>query len=142
MTSANTPAAHDGPPDAARDALLREMYWAEEATPLGRLDTQEVRDLLHDFAVLMRADEKVTIPRGEPNLASISRWRRQLKLRLFRLLRPISWRYDRLLADHAELTTVLAERVQAAEAEAARLRELLERSGTGPPESERPEGRG
>jgi hypothetical protein len=110
------------PSEAARAALLRELYWAEEATPLGRLDTQRVRDGLHDFAALMRADERQPIPRGEPNLASTSRWRRQLKLRVFRFLRPVTWRYDRLLADHAELTTQLAERVQAAEAEIARLR--------------------
>lgn len=110
------------PSEAARAALLRELYWAEEATPLGRLDTQRVRDGLHDFAAAMRADEALPIPRGEPNLASTSRWRRQLKLRVFRFLRPVTWRYDRLLADHAELTTQLAERVQAAEAEIARLR--------------------
>ena len=51
-----------------------------------------------------------------------SRWRRQLKYGMFRVARPISWRYDRLLADHAELTTSLAERVMALEAEVARLR--------------------
>jgi hypothetical protein len=107
------------------EALLREMYWAEEATPRGRMSTPDVRDELHDFAALMRADEKLVIPRGEPNLAAMSRWRRQLKLRLFRLMRPISWRYDRLLGDHAELTTTLAERLAAAEAEIGRLREEL-----------------
>ena len=36
-------------------------------------------------------------------------------------MRPISWRYDRLLADQTELTTALAERVQQLEAEVARL---------------------
>ncbi len=114
------------------EALLREMYWAEEATPRGRMSTPDVRDELHDFAALMRADEKLVIPRGEPNLAAVSRWRRQLKLRLFRLMRPISWRYDRLLGDHAELTTTLAERLAAAEAEIGRLRaELARREGAG-----------
>lgn len=114
------------------EALLREMYWAEEATPRGRMSTPDVRDELHDFAALMRADEKLVIPRGEPNLAAMSRWRRQLKLRLFRLMRPISWRYDRLLGDHAELTTTLAERLAAAEAEIGRLRaELAGREGGG-----------
>jgi hypothetical protein len=106
------------------------MYWSQDATPLGRMTTADVRDQLHDFAALMRADEQLAIPRGEPNLAAISRWRRQLKLRLFRLMRPISWRYDRLLGDHAELTVALAERLAAAEAEIARLRsELDERDG-------------
>ena len=39
---------------------------------MGRMSTAEVRDGLHDFAALMRADEKLAIPRGEPNLASTS----------------------------------------------------------------------
>jgi hypothetical protein len=121
--NAPSPAA---PVDPALKALEREMYWAEEATALARMSTQEVRDALHDFAVLMRADEKAIVPRGEPSLASVSKWRRRLKLRLFRLMRPISWRYDRLLADHAELTTALAERLAQAEAENARLRAELE----------------
>ena len=41
-------------------------------------------------------------------------------------MRPISWRYDRLLADEAELTTALAERVQQLEAEVAQLKARLE----------------
>lgn len=106
----------------AKAALERELYWAEEATPRSRMDTGEVRDALHDFAMLMRADEKQVIPRGEPNLASRSRWRRQLKFRLFRLFRPISWRYDRLLADLGELNAALADRVAVLEAEIARLK--------------------
>jgi hypothetical protein len=105
-----------------RDALAREMYWAEEATPRSRMGTAEVRDALHDFAVLMRDDEKQVIPRGEPNLASRTRWRRRLKLRLFRLFRPISWRYDRLLGDLGELNAALADRVAVLEAEVARLK--------------------
>ncbi len=105
-----------------RDALAREMYWAEEATPRSRMDIGEVRDALHDFAMLMRDDEKQSIPRGEPNLASRSRWRRQLKFRLFRVFRPISWRYDRLLADLGELDAALADRVAVLEAEVGRLK--------------------
>jgi predicted nucleic acid-binding Zn-ribbon protein len=108
--------------DDLRDALAREMYWAEEAAPRSRMATGEVRDALHDFAALMRDDEKQVIPRGEPNLASTSRWRRQLKFRLFRINRPISWRYDRLLADLSELNAALADRVAVLEAEVARLR--------------------
>jgi hypothetical protein len=105
-----------------RDALAREMYWAEEATPRSRMDTGEVRDALHDFAVLMRDDERQIVPRGEPNLASRTRWRRRVKLRLFRLFRPISWRYDRLLGDLGELNAALADRVAVLEAEVARLK--------------------
>jgi hypothetical protein len=105
-----------------RDALARELYWAEEATPRSRMDTGEVRDALHDFAALMRDDERQVIPRGEPNLSSTKRWRRRLKVRLFRLFRPISWRYDRLLGDLGELNAALADRVAVLEAEVARLR--------------------
>lgn len=94
--------------------------------PRSRMSTGDVRNGLHDFAALMRADERAMIPRGEANLASRSPWRRQLKLRLFRVLRPISWRYDRLLAEHAELTTALAERLAAAEAEIDRLKGEIE----------------
>ncbi|HXF74046.1 MAG TPA: hypothetical protein VNO79_15730 [Actinomycetota bacterium] len=121
--------------DPVRAALARELYWAEEATRLRRMTAAEARDALHDLAVLLRADERSPVPRGEPNLASISRWRRRLKVRLFRLLRPITRRYDRLLGDLAELTAALAARVAEAEAEVARLREARgERGGAGPGE--------
>jgi hypothetical protein len=111
--------------------LARELYWAEERASRARMETPEIRDRLHDLAMQLRADEKVIIPHGEGNLASPSRWRRQLKFRLFRLMRPISWRYDRLIADDAELTTSLAERLMAAEAEIARLRARLGEDETG-----------
>jgi len=112
--------------DPAFQQLARELYWREEDVSRSGMTIDDVRNRLHDFAALMRADETSPIPRGEVNLASPVRWRRQLKMRLFRLFRPISWRYDRLLADHAELTTALAERVQQLDAEVARLREELD----------------
>jgi hypothetical protein len=115
---------------AYRD-LAREIYWAQDRASRPWMDTPEVRDRLHDLAAQLRADEKVVIPLGEGNLASPSRWRRQLKFRLFRVMRPISWRYDRLLADHAELTTSLAERLMDAEAQIAELRARLEADAAG-----------
>jgi len=120
--------------DPAFDDLSRELYWAQERASRARMDTAEIRDRLNDLSMQLRADEKVIIPQGEGNLASTSRWRRQLKYRLFRVMRPISWRYDRLIADHAELSTGLAERLMAAEAEIARLRSELghDRGDEGP----------
>jgi hypothetical protein len=109
-------------PENSAGNLARELYWAEEETPRGRMSTQQVRDGLHDFAAMVRADQTQMIPRGEPNLAARTVWKRKLKLRLFRLMRPVSWRYDRLIAEHAELSTALAERLQAAEAEIERLK--------------------
>ncbi len=112
--------------DPAFEAVARELYWAERGASRARMsNAAAVRDELHDFASLMRADEQVFIPRGEPNLAARTKWKRRSKLRLFRLMRPISRRYDRLLAEHAELTTALAERVAALEAEVEQLRARL-----------------
>jgi hypothetical protein len=113
--------ADPGESEALRD-LSREMYWAREAAARGRMETPEIRDRLHDFSAQMRIDETAVIPLGEGNLASPSTWRRQLKRRIWRLIRPATWRYDRLLADHAELTTSLAEKVMVLEAEVDRLK--------------------
>ena len=117
---------------AYRD-LARELFWARDRASRPWMDTQEIRDRLHDLAAQLRADEKIVIPLGEGNLASPSRWRRQLKFGLFRTMRPISWRYDRLLADHAELTTSLAERLLEAQAQIAELRLRLDRDAPGSP---------
>ena len=65
------------------------------------MDTSEVRDLLHDFAMLMRADEKQAVPRGEPELGSGSRMRRKTKV-LVPAARPMRRRNDRLLAEFGE----------------------------------------
>lgn len=120
------------PEDAARGDLEREMYWARDTAARGRMPTSEIRDRLHDFAAQMRTDETLVIPMGEGNLASPSRVRRQVKYRLWRVMRPATWRYDRLLADHAELTSSLAEKVMVLEAEVDRLTtELAERTAAG-----------
>jgi hypothetical protein len=126
---------------AYRD-LAREIYWAQDRASRPWMDTPEVRDRLHDLAAQLRADEKVVIPMGEGNLASPSRWRRELKFRLFRVMRPISWRYDRLLADHAELSTSLAERLMDAEAQIAELRARLDGDAAGGGDGPRDEPKG
>jgi hypothetical protein len=109
----------------ARSALEREIYWAEDASVRSRMDTSEVRDLLHDFAMLMRADEKQAVPRGEPELGSGSRMRRKTKVLQFRLLRPMRRRNDRLLAEFGELAAALADRVVALETEVRDLQAKL-----------------
>src|SRR5581483_5510772 len=117
------------PPREAEDpraVLERELYWAGDATSPTSQSTRELRVALHDFAATMRADERSPIPRDEPQLGSPSRWKRKTKASFYVLLRPITHRYDRLLAD------LLAD----AEAEIARLREAIEAR-----DSERPGGR-
>lgn len=110
----------------ARLALERELYWAEDATPRTNLSTQELRVALHEFAAVMRADERAVIPRDEPLLGSARRWRRQFKGGMYYFLRPITHRYDRLLGDLATLNRILADRLADAEAEVQRLREIVE----------------
>lgn len=122
--------AVDQPDHELADAVLREMYWARDTAARARLDTSEVRHRLQDLSAQLRTDETLVIPMGEPNLASISRWRRRVKFSLWRVMRPATWRYDRLIADHAELTTSLAEKVMLLEAEVDRLSaELASRDG-------------
>ncbi len=116
----------DQPTDPAREALERELYWAEDATPHSNMSTQEARVALHEFAAVMRADEKAPIPREEPQLGSPFRWRRRIKAAQFWAMRPVNHRYDRLLGDLAMLTRQLADRLADLQAEVERLRALLE----------------
>lgn len=113
----------DGPAHELPDDLARELYWAGEGSSRAGMSTPDVRDALHDLAMRLRGDERAPIPRAEPYLASPSRWRRRLKQLLFRGLRPLSRRYDRLLADVTELAASLADRLVQAEAEIESLRE-------------------
>ena len=108
----------------ADEALERELYWAEQRTTRGPTvhTIGELREALREFEALMLDDEKAMFPRAEPNLAAGSRWRRALKLRLYRFLRPVTRRYDRLIAELAGLTLSLAERLRETEAELGRLR--------------------
>jgi hypothetical protein len=128
MAAESTPMTPDHDPQGD---LVREMYWARDSAARGRMDTPEVRDRLHDLAAQLRTDETLVIPMGEGNLASPSRARRQIKYRLWRVMRPATRRYDRLIADHAELTTSLAEKVMILEAEVERLRTELDAQGRG-----------
>jgi hypothetical protein len=112
-------------PDPAVEELVRQLYWHGGATRATQ-GSVEVRDRLLEFAGQMRVDQQMKIPYGEPTLAARTRPRRRLKFAIFRALRPLSWRYDRLLADLADLTVRLAEELIVAEGEIARLRERVE----------------
>ena len=120
---AERPANGDEDP---RAVLERELYWASDPSPSTIRNTRELRIAFHDFAAMMRADERSVVPRDEPQLGSPTRWKRKAKASFYVMLRPITHRYDRLLADLATLDRILAERLADAEAEIARLREALE----------------
>lgn len=112
-------------------AIDRDLCWAELATPGTWMNIGGVR-ALQDFAALMRDDERKVAPRGESNLASTIVCKRRLKLRVFRLPRPISPQHDMLLGDPGELKAEPAARVAPLKAEDGRLvamREVPEDSG-------------
>jgi hypothetical protein len=115
----------------ARRTLERELYWAGDPTTAESGSTRQLRIALHDFAAALRADSRSRVPRQEPLLGSASRWKRNVKVSFYLALRPVTHRYDRLLADLATLTRMLAERLADAEAEIAQLRERLGEAGRG-----------
>jgi hypothetical protein len=115
-------------PDPAADALVRQLYWEQGSTPSAALGAADVRERLIEFLAQMRTDQNLVIPFGEPTLSSPTGWKRRVKYLIFRLARPVSWRYDRLVGDLADLSVGLAERLVAAETELARLRDRVEGS--------------
>jgi len=123
------PTATPDPTDDARSVLERELYWVGDPSTTAARSTADLRVALHDFVAAMRADERSPIPRQEPLLGSQAQWKRNSKLLMYRAFRPVSRRYDRLLADLGTLTRILADRLAEAEAEIERLRaEIEERS--------------
>jgi hypothetical protein len=118
--------------DEAAASLERHLYWADVPGARRVGGTPEVREEMIEFAARMRTDERLVVPIGEPNLASTSAAKGKVKYALFRLLRPVTWRYDRLLADQAELSIRLAERVIDLEREVERLRAESEDTGSTP----------
>jgi hypothetical protein len=112
--------------DAAAASLERHLYWADVPGARRSGGTPEVREEMLEFAAKMRTDERLVVPLGERNLTSTSAAKGKLKYFLYRLMRPVTWRYDRLLADQTELSVRLAERVIDLEHEVQRLREKVE----------------
>jgi hypothetical protein len=110
------------PQDDARSLLERELYWAGDPNTPTSQSTKQLRIALHDFAARMRADERSRVPRQEPLLGSASRWKRNVKVSVFSTLRPVTHRYDRLLAELATMSRMLAERLAEAEAQIEVLR--------------------
>ena len=122
--------------DDAQASLERHLYWADEPGARRAGGTPEVREALLEFAAKMRTDERLVIPLAERNLDSTSAAKGKLKYLLYRLLRPVTWRYDRLLADQTELSIRLAERVIDLEHEVERLRAAVEDADRAAPERE------
>lgn len=116
-------------PDETTEALAREVYWAGEGASAPPSDVGSLRERLDAFAHQLRVEQRQLVPIGETLLGSAVGWKRRTKLAVWRLTRFSTARYDRLIADLAEMNGELAERLRETEAEVARLREELEGRG-------------
>ena len=112
--------------DEAGASLERHLYWADVPGARRLGGTSEVREEMLEFAAKMRTDERLVVPLAERNLSSPSAAKGKLKYVLYRVMLPVTWRYDRLLADQTELSIRLAERVIDLEHDVQRLRAKLE----------------
>jgi hypothetical protein len=113
--------------DGTAAGLARDVYWASDGASRTPSDLGSVQGRLDAFAERLRREQRQLVPYGETVLGSSSGWKRATKQGVWRLTRFSTMRYDRLLADLAELTTELAARLQASEDEVSRLREELAR---------------
>ena len=121
--------ASPGETDDVTAALAREVYWAGDSSSQLPADTASLRERLDAFTYQIRADQKQAVPVGETFLGSSAGWKRGLKQFVWRLTRFSTMRYDRLLAELAEMNGELARRLMAMEEELARLRREVEDRG-------------
>ena len=122
-----------GETDEVTETLAREVYWAGDGVSRLPADARALRERLDAFTYQMRADQQQAVPVGETFLGSSAGWKRGLKGFVWRLTRFSTMRYDRLLAELAEMNGELARRLVATEEEVARLRgELDDRDGDRP----------
>lgn len=106
----------------ALTVLARELYWAGDPVARALIDTGSVRERLHSFAHRLRIEARELYPSSETGLDRSRRLRRRTKRGLWYLSRFATMRYDRLLAELAELNAQLAERLAEAERELERAR--------------------
>jgi hypothetical protein len=121
--------------DPATRSLARALYWVHEprASREGAgAGTREIRERMMGFAWRMRVDEGVLIPLGEPHLGAATPLKRRVKYLLFRLLRFMTARYERLLAEQTDLSVSLAERVIELEVQLQEMRDRLDRTDPNP----------
>lgn len=121
--------ASEPPADRTTASLAREVYWAGDGVSRVPADVGSLRERLDAFAHQLRIEQRQLVPIGETMLGSAAGWKRGTKAFVWRLTRFSTMRYDRLLADLAEMSGELAQRLRETEEEVARLREELEGRG-------------
>ena len=115
--------------DGTAASLAREVYWAGDGVSRLPTDVGSLRERLDAFTHQLRVEQRQLVPLGETLLGSAAGWKRKTKQVVWRLTRFSTMRYDRLLADLAEMSGELAQRLNETEEEIARLREELEHRG-------------
>ena len=95
----------------ALSSLARELYWAGDPLVGTPTDAGSVRERLHSFSHRLRIEGNEIYPGSEIGLDRSRRLRRRAKRRLWYAIRFATLRYDRLLAELAELNAQLADRV-------------------------------
>jgi hypothetical protein len=121
--------ASEPPADGTAASLAREVYWAGDGVSRVPADVGSLRERLDAFAHQLRIEQRQLVPIGETMLGSAAGWKRGIKAFVWRLTRFSTMRYDRLLADLAEMNGELAQRLRETEEEVARLRQELEGRG-------------
>jgi hypothetical protein len=118
--------------DVAGD-LAREVYWAGDGVSRLTGDFGLLGERLDTYAHQLRVAQRQLVPADKALLGSAAGWKHGIKLFIWRLTRFSTMRYDRLLADLAEMNGQLARRLFEMEEELARLREDFEGpGGSGP----------
>jgi hypothetical protein len=112
--------------DGVRAALERELYWATEGREGHEPSrTQSARLAAERLAHRLRREARQAAPWRDPGLVESRGWKRSAKLLLYRLLRPVSHRYDRIGSELAGITVQLADSLLQLERDVVRLRQDL-----------------
>ena len=125
MTAGDEPVGTSS--DETAGDLAREIYWARDGWLPPPAGSDQIGGRLEDFAHRRRVDQRELVPTDEPFLGSSSIWKRTVKAWIWRLSRFSTMRYDRLLAELAELNGELAAQLVSIEEEVSRLREEFAR---------------
>jgi SAM-dependent methyltransferase len=98
----------------AHDALAWEVDRAADPLASGPevRSTARLSQISRDLQRRLRADQLAPLPLDEPILSTGAPWKRFIKRLMYRFLRPISRRYDRVAADLATVEASLAQRIE------------------------------
>jgi hypothetical protein len=110
----------------AAEALAREVYWVRD--PLAGEPLSEIEELRVSVDRLARAlyrDIGEAIPSRDPGIRAGPAWKRWFKRGLYRAVRPVSRRYDRITAQLARIEVRMTDLLRQIEIDQRRMEEEL-----------------